>query len=332
MVIEICNRPYSSAVYRVMTRFHSTLSFTAQAASFLLVTATLWADTSDPKADPKVAMRDIQAPLRPAITENVSANYSYVGGSDLKSGGDGELTEQTYNFRYDVRVPVNDTVGVGFGLGYNRIDFGTPENSFLPDSLESLNVNLLGHYKLSNDWSLFAMFGPRLNLINGWDDIESKSVTWGGAFGAHHEFNKNLSIQFGLGVTPSGDIPIMPILGVKWQFADKWTLNGGFPRTAVDYQLLTNLRLSFETSFSGGTYVTSSTYGTEVGRQELNNRELKYREIRVGIGALYNLTKNVDLDLSTGAVVYREFDFKDTDFDPTVKPAPYVQAGVKVHF
>ncbi len=299
------------------------------ATSLFLLTTALLAETDDNK----VAMKDIEPALRPALVESVAAHYSYVGGSDLKSNGNGELTEQTSDFRYDLRVPINDTVGVGFGLGYNRIDFGTPENSFLPDSLETLNLGLLGYYKLSNDWSLFAMFGPRLNLINGWDEIEAKNVTWAGGFGAHYDFNKDLSIQFGLGVNPGTDrLPILPILGVRWAFADKWTLNAGFPRTAIDYQLLSNLTLSLETSFLGGTYETSSTYGDSVGRSELNNRSLSYNEVRIGLGALYNLTKNVALELSTGAVVYREFDFKDTDYDPTVKPAPYVKTGVKISF
>lgn len=312
-----------------MTRSRERFLNTVQAAGFFCLTPLLFADTDDNK----VAMKDIQPALRPALVESVVAHYSYVGGSDLKSNGGGELTEQTSDFRYDLRVPINDTVGIGFGLGYNRIDFGTPDNSFLPDSLETVNLGLLGYYKLSNDWSLFAMFGPRLNLVNGWSEIEAKNVTWAGGFGARFEYNKDLSLQFGLGVNPGTDrVPILPIVGVNWHFADKWTLNVGFPRTALDYQLLSNLTLSLEGSFLGGTYETSSTYGNEVGRPELNNRSLSYNEIRIGIGALYKLTKNVDLELSTGAVVYREFDFKDTDYDPTVKPAPYVKTGIKVSF
>lgn len=311
-----------------MTRSRNALPV-ATLAGLLVTTSSLFADGGEAKT----SFKDIDPGLRQPLVETVSAHYSYVGGSDLKSNGNGNLSEQTADFNYELRVPVNDTVGVGFGLKYNRIDFGVPENSFLPDSLETVNIGLLGYYKLSNDWSLFAMFGPRMNLVNGWDDIGSNNITWSGGFGAQHEFNKDLSLQFGLGVNPGTDnLPILPLLGLRWHFADQWTLNVGFPRTAIDYQVLPNLQLSLETSFFGGTYQTGSTYGSDTGHPELNNRSLRYNEVRVGLGATYTVVKNVDLELSTGAVVYREFDFKDTDYDPTVKPAPYVQGGIRVKF
>lgn len=300
-----------------------------QATGLLLMVVGLHGGTDDKEA----SLKDIQTDARPAIVENASANYSYVGGSDLKSGGSGSLSEQTSDFKYDLRVPVNDTVGVGFGLGYNRIDFGAPSNSFLPDNLQSLNLNILGYYKLSNQWSLFAMFGPRMNLVNDWDSIDSKNVSLAGALGAHYEFNKDLAVQFGLAFNPDLDnVPVIPLLGLNWHFADQWTLNFGFPRTAIDYQVLTNLRLSLETAFLGGEYQTSSTYGNDVGNPQLNDRTLRYHEIRVGVGAVYSLTKNVDLELSAGSAVYREFDFKDTGYDPKAEPAPYVKTGIKVNF
>jgi hypothetical protein len=65
---------------------------------------------------------------------------------------------------------------------------------------------------------------------------------------------------------------------------------------------------------------------------KLNDRNLDYNEVRVGAGADYAVMKNVNVELTGGAVVYREFDFDNANFSPKVDPAPYVQLGIKVGF
>ena len=93
------------------------------------------------------------------------------------------------------------------------------------------------------------------------------------------------------------------------------------------------LKIGLEShGFEGGSFYTSKNYGDSVGMSQLNDRKLDYREVRVGTGADYAATKNINVNLTAGAVVYREFDFNDASFSPTVDPAPYVQLGVKLGF
>jgi hypothetical protein len=312
-----------------MTRSLKRSAPTLSVCGFLILTTPIFAGTKELDA----ANKDIAAEQQTTISQTIQANYSYVGGSDLKDGRSGSLGEQTSNFRYDLRMPVNDKVGVGFSIGYDRFDFSTPSGSYLPNTLETLHLAVSGRYSISNDWSVFALFGPRLSMVSGWDNIESQNVEFAGAVGAEYEYNPDFSVKFGLAINPGvEDIPVMPLLGVRWHFAPQWTLNAGFPRTALDYQVLTNLRLSIESSFMGGTYKTSSSYGNDSGNSDLNNRTLRYTEARVGIGALYSLTKNIDLQLSAGAIVYRDFDFKDSNYEVKTDPAPYVSTGIKVNF
>jgi hypothetical protein len=276
----------------------------------------------------------IEAPS-PRIDQDATIAYSYVGGAYYKSDATGNLgSEQATEFRYGLKIPIDQQIKLQFGLNYTRLDFGEPTGSPLPYSLETLELHFGASYKLSEQWGLFADIAPRLEIVDGWDNIESNDFEIGGVIGATYDPNPNLSIRGGLGINPSGiDIPVLPVIGVRWRFTQDWTLNFGFPRTSIDYQILSNLRVSpLEVGFEGGDFHTSKTYGNSVGDSYLNDRRLYYSEVRLGVGADYAVQKNLHVGLDTGAVVYREFDFHNTGYSPTVDPAPFVQLSARIGF
>ena len=301
---------------------------------FLVGASFLIADPPSTLVDPKDTKGISFAQPQVGLREDVTLSYSYVGDADLHSGLGGNLGEQTTLFGYGLMVPLNDQLSLHFGLNYNRLDFGQPSGSPLTYNLQTLSASIGANYKISDQWSVFGGVAPRMSLIDGWGQIESQDFQVGGMVGANYDFNKDLKLSFGLAVNPgTTGLPVMPIVGVRWGFAKLWTLNFGFPRTSIDYQILPNLRISpIELGFEGGSFHTSKNYGDSVGMSQLNDRKLDYREVRVGTGADYAVTKNINVNLTAGAVVYREFDFNDASFSPTVDPAPYVQLGVKLGF
>ncbi len=275
---------------------------------------------------------------RKFLNEDFSMSYSYVGDGHVGAGTrghSGNLDEQTSALGYGVEVPLSEKWMVTGGLGYSRFDFGRPEGSYLPQNFQKFSLNMGVGYKLSDEWSLFGRFGPNLNIIDGFN-IYSNDLTFSGALGAVYKPSKTLAVRFGLAVDSDNGtgLPVMPLLALKWDFAKDWDLNLGLPRTSVDWQILPNLQVSpLMAEFMGGSYHTSKSYGDRVGLPELNDRKLDYTEIRLGAGATYAVTKDLDLNFSVGSVVYRKFDFKDaSDASPKVDPAPYVQVGAKLKF
>ena len=268
------------------------------------------------------------------IRHEVRADYSYVGDAKLKSGGSGDLGEQSSHFAYGVTIPLDAKWSLRAGLGENRLDFGRPAGSPLPQTLQTLSFNIGAGYKIDEKWSAFAGVSPRLSLMEGWDHVNSQEVEFGGALGAVYVVNKDLIFTFGLAVNPGTDgLPVMPIAGVRWVFEKDWTLNVGMPRTSIDYQLLPNLRLSpLVFGFEGGSYHTSKNYGTAYGMPQLNDRKVRYNEVRVGVGAGYTILPNLTADLTGGVIAYRNFDFKDSGYSAKTDPAPYVQVGLKLGF
>ncbi|HEY8967300.1 MAG TPA: DUF6268 family outer membrane beta-barrel protein, partial [Candidatus Methylacidiphilales bacterium] len=216
----------------------------------------------------------------------------------------------------------------------NRLDFGRPAGSLLPQNLQIVSTSLGAQYQIDDQWAAFAAVSPRLSLMQGWDRVDAQEVSIGGAVGANWKYSPDLALTFGLAVNPgSENIPVLPLVGAKWKFAEGWTLNAGIPRTSIDWQALPNLRFSpLLVGFEGGTYHTSKTYGNAYGAPNLNDRRMSYSEVRVGLGAGYAILPNLTADLSGGVIAYRQFDFKDAGYNPKVDPAPYVQVGLRVGF
>ncbi len=309
-----------------------------QAQSNLEDISTSPAETSTgEKPTPATDNKATFLPPKAGIREEVTLDYAYAGGADLKSAGtigSGSLQEQSTHLGYNVLIPIDDKWSVRWGLADSRLDFGRPARSPLPQNLQTLTMNFGAQYKIDSQWTAFGGIAPRLSLMDGWDRVNSQEVAFGGMLGARYDVNRDLAFTFGLGINPGNNgLPVMPLVGVHWGFAKDWTLDVGIPRTAVSYQLLPNLRLNpLLVGFDGGTFHTSKTYGNAFGMPQLNDRQLQYTEVRVGTGASYFFQPTVSLDLTGGVIAYRQFDFKDAGYSPKVDPAPYVQLGLRIGF
>lgn len=270
---------------------------------------------------------------RPGYVHDASIQYAYAPGAEIKSGGGDEVNEQDFQLDYGARIPWNDALKFGFGVHYDRLDFGGTSGSGLPDNLQSISIRLGFDHKITEEWGAFAFFSPALNLVNGGDEIDSGNFQMRGALGATYKVHKDLHFRFGLMINPGlDDLPVLPIGGVYWHFADQWTLQVGIPETAIRYQVLPKLGLALQAKARGGNYRTGGSYGTSLGRPLLNDRTLNYTEIRVGGAAQYDFTENVSAELSTGVIAYRKFEFEDSGYEPEVEPGPYFGITVKSKF
>src|SRR6202012_661709 len=108
-------------------------------------------------------------------------------------------------------------------------------------------------YKIDENWSLLGSFTPEFQEVNGWNG--STWINWSGGAGATYTWNPDLSLTFGLVVSPGAlNTPILPMALLKWKFADKWTLLAGLPRTSVTYALSDKVSLWAAGSLEGGEF------------------------------------------------------------------------------
>jgi hypothetical protein len=267
-------------------------------------------------------------------SQNVLLDYSYVGGSRVKNGdkdlGNG-LDEQVFKFDYQFGIPLSKELFLQLSAGYHRFDFGFTTGSLTPQNLQSVNMGLGLGYNVDEKWSVLASFSPQIQQVNDWED--SPYVNFIGALVATYKWNRDLTVVFGLTIVPDNtiDVPVLPLAGVRWAFADKWTLQVGVPQTSIKYALTDKLNLWSQASVDGGTFRTGDDYGDAAGRPDLNRRKVSYTEVRVGVGADYELYQGIVLTGEVGSAVYREFEFKDKDKLKT-DPALLAELGLKFKF
>jgi hypothetical protein len=144
-----------SRVTLLMLKLHRWyVRFLIQGSLLLVASALLFAEPPSTVIDSK-DIKGLSLDQTPtSLKEDVSLDYSYIGGADLQSGLRGHLGEQTTQFRYGLKVPLNDQWSLHFGLDHNRIDFGQPIGSPLPYNLQPLSFGFGANYKNSDRWSV----------------------------------------------------------------------------------------------------------------------------------------------------------------------------------
>ena len=121
--------------------------------------------------------------------------------------------------------------------------------------------------------------------------------------------NSDLQWVVGVSVNIERYIPVLPAVGARWKFSRDWVMNAVLPRPRLEYMLTKSATLYTGGDFKLGTYRTDSNFGDSTRNSNLNNAILDYTEIRVGGGAEMKAGKSFTVDLETGCMVYRQFDY-----------------------
>jgi hypothetical protein len=131
---------------------------------------------------------------------------------------------------------------------------------------------------------------------------------------------------------PWSEYYVLPGVGVRWQFADDWTLMLLLPKPRIEYTPVDKLTLFVGAEMLSGTYRVHGDLGSSKGLAKLDDAIISYREIRVGGGVKYEILPNLAAEVEGGYMVDREFDFWDEGTRIDTEGAPYVKIGVSASF
>ena len=274
------------------------------------------------------------------VSHEVIFSYSYVGGSDIHRGSTsyGDLSESHTELAYVAGIPVGDAWHVRMGLMYGRYDFGSLKGSVLPNTLGSAALILGADVNLSEKWILRLEVRP--GVYSDFRNVTIDQCNVPVIIGATYLVNADLQWFFGLQFDPHfgtgiyhwDDSPVMPGIGARWRFADQWTLMAVLPDPELQYDATDALQLFVGARMRGGNYRMNNDFGADSGHGELGNANLSYREIRLGLGARYNLSPGMRLELEGGSAVTRQFYYSGPDMQFHTDPAGYVQVQFRGQF
>jgi len=301
------------------------------ATAFTLSILTPSVSRADPNTvatnTPRFLVGDTNAP--PLLGAMLDTSYTAAGKAKFlgtKSGDSGAFNASVNLF---APLPLNEKWVVPLGLGSQNIFLNSVSGVPVDDAIHTLSFNTGLGYRLNDDWMFMGTFNPTLYKFS---DVGGNDIGFSGGVNALWKYSPSLKFMFGIMVAPDSDIPVLPMVGVDWQIDKAWELRLMFPQPRLIYKADDHWNYYGGLNLVGATFRSSDTLGTSIGRPEYNNALATYRDIRLGAGVDYNLSKSLKVEAEIGYSVSRQIDYTKVDETVAFDPAPYVRLGVNFSF
>jgi hypothetical protein len=278
------------------------------------------------------AMKSTAEPRTISIAQEITAEYSYVGGARSQRGNIqlGRVSEQTSGIRYILSSGISDGVLLRLGGNWHRYSFGLPNNAPLPNTLQATAAVIGVDVELSDAWLFRAEFEP--GIYSDFNDISFDDVNCPATIGASYLVDEGLQWFFGVSIDLRRDWPVIPGVGVRWEITDQWTLMFLLPKPRIEYEIHPSVTLFAGAEVKAGTFKVDRRFGSSHGIANLNNATLDYTEIRTGGGVSWKVLPALTVDLEGGMMLDREFDFHNAGTRIDSDEAPYGQMVVRADF
>ncbi len=266
------------------------------------------------------------------LSQELDATYCYEGSATTMAGDRhvGSLTEHYADLKYVVSPQVGQKLLWRFGAEWQRFSFGVPDGVSLPKTLQQISAIIGCDYQLADQWLLRVEVQP--GVYSDFEQVNWHSVDVPVIVGAAYLHNADLQWFFGVLMDPRCEYPLLPSVGVRWKFADQWTLNLQMPTPRLEYEATDNLKVYLGLGIKVGTFVVNNHFGTDHGLPQLNGATVDYYEARFGPGVSWKVLPNVTLEMEGGFVLGRWWDFYDARLQFASRQAPYVQIACHARF
>ncbi len=211
------------------------------------------------------------------------------------------------------------------GAATKRHEISASAGVPLPDTLESWAVTASYLKPLNRAWSVFVATQP--GVYHDGSKITSDAVNVPISVFARYSTQPDLAWTFGIMGDFFDDNPVIPVVGVDWRFAPGWRFNVGYPWIGVGRELGSTWEIRGGFHFQGGGY-----WVTQQVAPGIRGTLIDYREIRVALDVVHQLSNALELQLSVGANVDRRFDYFDRGFELKGESAGFVSFGIKGKF
>lgn len=282
-----------------------------------------------------IALAQPSATQRPDLLASVDVTTSFSSREDIARGSTvlGTLAVDQFGFSASARHAWSQQTTLIYGAAVNTLDFKASTTTLpIPDDLTELSLNLGLQHRYNERWSAALFLRP--GFYGDLDDgLDTDALNAPLLALANYAQSRDLIWSFGLNVNAFSDNAVLPIVGVRWQFAPDWLFSVGFPRTGVTWKATDRLSLRTSVSFAGGSFRLTRNLGSPAaGIARLANTFVDFREVRVGLGGDYALTERTTLSLDIGAVTDRKLDYFDKDYRLDGDGGTFVSLAIKGAF
>ncbi|HEX8680481.1 MAG TPA: hypothetical protein VF683_11000 [Chthoniobacterales bacterium] len=260
---------------------------------------------------------------------------SYVFGSDLELDDDdfdgfnfGEQDVIQSGMSYSHRFRLGGRIYFRAGVSYQRFDFGTTLAP-VPLHLQSASALVALEYMVGKDVGAFLQIEPGFYTEN---DFDSHAFDFPITLGRVFVLQPGRTFLF-LGANAAflrGELPVIPLVGVRWRPNDTWTLDLILPQPRLIYSPNERFDLWVGGQLTGGSFRTDDD-DTIVPRR-LDNAQVDYSEYRGTVGFTWRMSREVALDVGGGYALQRRLNFERAGYEFEADPAPFVRFSLRAQF
>jgi hypothetical protein len=240
-----------------------------------------------------------------------TASYSGNAGIRLGQTAQGDIdslfTRAGYKGEFNPGADVSWTLGVN----YARWDFGRDSGTPLPANLNALTMPFGASWKINRQWTVFGELSP--GFYTDFEEVRSEDFNAPFIGGVSYAFNQDLQVFFVVSVDGRRDVPVIGGPGLRWKFAEQWTLQLALPKPQIQYRPSERWTFHVGGELTGGAYHVYRNFGTDRGMPALDNQIVSYREIRAGGGVRWGDRNGLSIGAEAGWMIDRRFVFDDVN-------------------
>ena len=266
------------------------------------------------------------------VAEELDVDYSYTGNAAVSGSGltGTKIDEHSADVKFVVSSQVTRDLLLRAGGEWQRFSFGVPAGKPVPSTLQQASAVIGCDYQLGGQWIMRAELQP--GIYSDFAEISGGDVNAPLVLCGVYLANPDLQWLLGLHVDVRSQYPVLPVAGVRWKFADEWTLDFMLPKPRLEYDLNDRTQLYLGAGLAAGTFRIGDHFGTDHGLAKLDRQMVDYLEVRVGAGCSWKITPTLQLEAEAGTLAYRDFNFFNTAIDYRSHGALYGQIACHARF
>jgi len=269
--------------------------------------------------------RNFGTPGEPGYVGNLDLSTSYVPASGIRVGSTdlGDIDTFESRIKYTGTFISGGSVNWSMGFDAERFGFGLEQSSMLPSTLGSISLPLGVNWRINQKWTFLGEVSP--GIYSDFVDINGSDFNAPIIAGFSYAVSENFLLFLQLSVDTRRDIPIVGGPGFRWQINRQWALSILVPRPRVEFRPNDAWMFYAGAELVGGAFQLSAEHGSRRGDSQFNDVNMTYREIRAGVGAIWNVGHGFRLEAAGGWVIDRRFVVDERGRQWNGEGAPYAR-------
>jgi hypothetical protein len=262
------------------------------------------------------------------------AGYTYIGEVETELPGNrgvDSFSVSTGELEYSFLYPVSSDLTFSIGGAWQYIVFdNVADRTPLPDQLYGLSLELGFDWRINENWGVRLSVSP--GIYSDFEDLSGDDFNMPGNIGVYYVVDQDLIFFFGAEIDVVDEDPIIPVIGVRWNINEDWTLDMLSDSPRMIYHYSDNVDIYGAVGIEDGTFRVRKDFGRRNGIEDLDNTWLSYFEIHLGVGVEVEIYDALEMMMEVGYMPSRSIEFEEEESLDSEEGGIYGRLAIELEF